>query len=74
MVEPPSPARRGAASPRPVTGNRRHAKKHHLIDVVGELHRVDREFDIHIAFHLAAATGIDKLFRRFGHDRVTLPS
>src|SRR6516162_11365968 len=30
-------------------------EQHHLVDVFGELHRVDRELDVHIAFHLAPA-------------------
>jgi len=29
--------------------------KHDLVDMFGQLHRIDREFDIHVAFHLAAA-------------------
>ena len=31
-----------------------------------EFHGIDREFDIHVALHLAAATGVDELLGRLG--------
>src|ERR1035437_1727006 len=35
-------------------------KQYDLIDMLGELHRIDREFDIHVALDLAAAAGVDE--------------
>ena len=43
-------------------------KQHHLIDMIGQLHRVDGELDIHVALDLAAAAGVDELLGRLGDD------
>jgi hypothetical protein len=45
-------------------------KQRDLIDVLGELHRIDREFDIRVALDLAAAAGVDEFFRRLGDNGV----
>src|SRR5829696_10472125 len=33
-------------------------KQHDLIDMLGEFHGIDREFDVHVALHLAAARSV----------------
>ena len=43
-----------------------------MVDVAGEFHGVDGEFDIHVAFDLAAASLVDELFGRFSHDLAAL--
>ena len=47
-------------------------KQHHVVDVRGDLHGVDRELDIHVAFDLAAAGLIDEFFGRLGDDRIAV--
>ena len=47
-------------------------KQHHLIDRAGELHGIDRKFDIHVAFDFAAAGLVNELLGRFGDDRVAV--
>jgi hypothetical protein len=33
----------------------------------GGFHGIDRQLDIHVALHLAAAIGVGEFLRRFGH-------
>ena len=40
--------------------------------MTGQLHRVDRELDVHIAFDLAAAGLIDEFLGRLGDDAVAI--
>ena len=47
-------------------------KQHDLVDMLGEFHGIDGEFDVHIALHLAAARGVDELLGRLGDDGVTV--
>ena len=46
-------------------------KQYNLVDMLGKLHRIDRELDIHVALDLAAAAGVDEFLGRLGDDRVT---
>jgi hypothetical protein len=39
-------------------------KQHHLIDLPGELHGIDRKLDIHVTLDLASAAGVDELLGR----------
>ncbi|MGY4362654.1 hypothetical protein ACVWZR_001832 [Bradyrhizobium sp. i1.3.1] len=43
IVEITVTARRGAAQPRPGSGSRVVREQHHLVDVLGELHGIDRK-------------------------------
>ncbi len=43
-----------------------------MIDVLGHLHHVDGEFDIHVALDLAPAGGVDEFLGRLGDDRVAV--
>ena len=47
-------------------------EKHHEVEVVGHLHRVDRELDVHVAFDLPASGRIDELLRRLGHHGIAV--
>src|SRR6478736_6433356 len=47
-------------------------KQHDLVDVLGELHGIDGEFDVHIALHLAAAAGVDEFLGCLGDDSVAV--
>ncbi|MHC2533539.1 hypothetical protein ACVJMY_003108 [Bradyrhizobium diazoefficiens] len=48
-------------------------EQHDLIDVLGELHRIYGEVDIHAALHLAAAgDGVDEFLRELGDDGVSV--
>jgi len=40
--------------------------------MLGELHRIDRELNIHVAFDLAAAAGVDEFLGRLGDDGVAV--
>ena len=40
-----------------------------VIKGIGQAHGINREFDVHVAFDLAAASGIGELFGRLGHHR-----
>ena len=37
-----------------------------------QFHGIDREFDIHVALHLAASGRVDEFLRRLGHDGVAV--
>src|SRR5664279_2025963 len=43
-----------------------------LVDVLGEIQRIDRNLDIHIAFDLTLAAGIDVLLGGLRDDRVAV--
>jgi hypothetical protein len=43
-----------------------------LVDPAGELHRVDREFDVHVALDLAASGRLDVFLGRLGDDGVAV--
>ena len=47
-------------------------EQHHLVDVLGELHGVHGELDVHVALDLAAAGGVDELLGRLGDDGVAV--
>ena len=47
-------------------------EQHHLVEIPGKLHRLDRELDAHIALHPPAAGRVDELLRRLGDDRVAI--
>ena len=47
-------------------------KQHDLVDMLGELHGIHREFDIHVALDLAAAAGVDEFLGRLGHNGVAV--
>src|SRR5215470_9657767 len=47
-------------------------EQHHVIDVAGDLHRIDRELDVHVALDLAAAGLVDELFRGLGDDGIAV--
>src|SRR5882757_6324159 len=47
-------------------------KQHDLIDMLGELHGIDGEFDVHIALYLAAAAGVDEFLGGLGDDGVAV--
>jgi len=47
-------------------------KQHHLVDMLGDFHRVDRDLDTHVAFDFATAFAIVKLFRGFRNDGVAV--
>jgi hypothetical protein len=38
-----------------------------LIDVVGKLHRINCKLDVHVAFDLPVAVGVDKFLGRLGN-------
>ena len=39
-----------------------------MVEMVGHLHGVDCQFDVHVSLHLAPSKRIDELFRRLCHD------
>jgi hypothetical protein len=39
-------------------------EEHHMIDMLGELHGIDGEFDVHVAFDLATAGLVNKFLVR----------
>ncbi len=43
-----------------------------MVDEGREFHGVDRQLDIHVALHLAAAGGIGEFAQRLRHDRETV--
>jgi hypothetical protein len=43
-----------------------------LIDMLSDFHRIDREFDVHVALQLAAAGGVDVFLGRLGYDGVAV--
>ena len=47
-------------------------EQHHLVDMLGELHGIDRELDVHVALDLAAAAGVDEFLGRLGDDGVAV--
>src|SRR5581483_6454465 len=47
-------------------------EEHQMIDVLGHLHGVDGELNVHIALDLPAAGGVDEFLRRLGDDGVTV--
>src|ERR1700722_5633267 len=47
-------------------------KQNDLVDVLSELHRIDRNLDVHIAFDLPMPAGVDIFFRGLGDDRVAI--
>ncbi len=47
-------------------------EQHHLVDMLGEFHGIDRKLDVHIALHLAAARGVDEFLGRLGDDGVAV--
>jgi hypothetical protein len=47
-------------------------KQHNLINVTRQLHRIDRELDVHIAFDLAATAGVSEFLGHLSDDRVTV--
>src|SRR6201999_2878127 len=47
-------------------------KQHDLVDMLGKLHRIDRELDVHVALDLAAAAGVDEFLGRLGDDGVAV--
>ena len=50
-----------------MSGDRRPRKKNHLIDTRCDLHRVDREFDVHVAFDLRSSILINEFFACFSN-------
>ena len=47
-------------------------EQNHVIDPVDHFHHVHRQFDVHVALHLAAAGAVGEFFSRFGNQRVTV--
>src|SRR6202044_3367061 len=47
-------------------------KQNDLVDVLSELHRIDRNLDVHVAFDPPTSTGVDIFFRGLSDDRVTV--
>ena len=47
-------------------------EQHHVVDVPGELHGIDRKLDVHVAFDLAAAGLVDEFLGRLGDDGVAV--
>ena len=47
-------------------------EQHDLVDMLGELHGIDRELDVHVALDLAAAGLVDEFLRRLGDDGVAV--
>ena len=47
-------------------------EQHHLVDVFGEFHGVDRKLDVHVTLHLAPAAGVDEFLDRLGDDGVAV--
>jgi hypothetical protein len=47
-------------------------EKHHMIDMLGDLHGIDGEFDVHVAFDLATAGLVNKFLGRFGDHGVAV--
>jgi len=47
-------------------------KKHDMVKMLGHLHGVDGEFNVHVSFDLAAAEGIHEFFGRLRYDRVAI--
>jgi hypothetical protein len=47
-------------------------EQHHVVDVGGELERIDGELDIHVALDLAAAGRIHEFLRGFRNDAVAV--
>ncbi len=47
-------------------------EQHHVIDVRGKFHCIDREFDVHIALNLAAAGLVDEFLGGLGNDRIAV--
>jgi hypothetical protein len=43
-------------------------KQRDLIDVLGELHGINRKLDVHVTLHLAATAGVDKLLSGLRYD------
>src|SRR5271166_774681 len=43
--------------------------KHHLVDMLRELHGVDGKLDVHVALHLSTPRGIDEFLAGLGDDR-----
>src|SRR5262249_5634648 len=47
-------------------------EQHHVIDMTGNLHGVDGEFDVHVALYFAAAGLIDEFLGGLGDDRIAI--
>jgi hypothetical protein len=47
-------------------------KQDHLVDLPGELHRMDRDLDVHVAEDLAAPGGVDVFLGRLGDDGIAI--
>ena len=47
-------------------------KEDHQVEMGRHIHGVDRKLDIHVALDLPASRRVDKLLRRFGHDRIAI--
>jgi hypothetical protein len=47
-------------------------EQHDLVDMFGEFQGIDREFDIHVAPHLATAAGVDVFLGRLGDHGVAI--
>ena len=47
-------------------------EQHHVVDVPGDLHGIDRKLDVHVAFDLAAAGLVDEFLGRLGDDAVAV--
>ena len=47
-------------------------EQYDLVDMLGKLHRIDRELDIHVALDLPMAVGVDEFLGRFGDDGVAV--
>ncbi len=47
-------------------------KQHHLIDMLGKVHGIDRKLDIHVALDLAPAAGVDELLGRLGDNGIAI--
>ena len=43
-------------------------EQHHLIDMLGELHGIHCEFDVHVALDLSTAVRVDEFLRGLGDD------
>ena len=47
-------------------------KQHHLIDMLGKLHGIDRKLDIHVALDLAPTADVDELLGRLGDNGIAI--
>ena len=47
-------------------------EQHDLVDMLGEFHGIDGEFDVHVALHLAPAGSVDEFLGRLGDDGVAV--